>query len=156
EPPPSEHPLLQFDNVIASPHTAGVTHEARANMGRIAAEQLIMTLDGKRPPRIVNPQVWPAYAEHRTNVRDPAGVDGVRLALLPAADAPEPVVVEPLATHAHLPAARRQWPAADRATFDLGSRPARRLDRFLARRECAGLRGRGTRGRDEHQQARDQ
>ena len=61
-PPPSEHPL-QFDNVIASPHTAGVTHEARANMGRIAAEQLIMALDGKRPPRIVNPQVWPAYAE---------------------------------------------------------------------------------------------
>ena len=62
EPPAADHPLLQFDNVIASPHTAGVTREARANMGRIAAEQLIMTLDGKRPPRIVNPQVWPAYA----------------------------------------------------------------------------------------------
>ncbi len=62
EPPPPEHPLLQFDNVLASPHTAGVTREARANMGRIAAEQLIMTLDGKRPPRIVNPQVWPSYA----------------------------------------------------------------------------------------------
>src|SRR5262249_55413626 len=63
EPPPADHPLLQFDNVIASPHMAGVTREARANMGRIAAEQLIMTLDGKRPPRIVNPQVWPAYAK---------------------------------------------------------------------------------------------
>jgi D-3-phosphoglycerate dehydrogenase / 2-oxoglutarate reductase len=63
EPPPADHPLLQFDNVIATPHTAGMTHEARANMGRIAAEQLIMTLDGKRPPRIVNPQVWPAYAK---------------------------------------------------------------------------------------------
>ncbi len=63
EPPPRDHPLLQFDNVIASPHTAGVTREARANMGRIAAEQLIMTLDGKRPPRIVNPQVWPAYTK---------------------------------------------------------------------------------------------
>jgi len=62
EPPPKDHPLLRFDNVIASPHMAGVTHEARANMGKIAAEQLIMTLDGKRPPRIVNPQVWPAYA----------------------------------------------------------------------------------------------
>src|SRR5439155_1366727 len=62
EPPPPEHPLLQFDNVIASPHTAGMTREARANMGRIAAEQLIMVLDGKRPPRVVNPQVWPAYA----------------------------------------------------------------------------------------------
>jgi D-3-phosphoglycerate dehydrogenase / 2-oxoglutarate reductase len=63
EPPPPDHPLLQFDNVLATPHTAGMTHEARANMGRIAAEQLIMTLDGKRPPRIVNPQVWPAYAK---------------------------------------------------------------------------------------------
>src|SRR5712671_2483653 len=63
EPPPPEHPLLQFDNVLASPHTAGVTREARANMGKIAAEQLIMTLDGKRPPRIVNPLVWPAYAK---------------------------------------------------------------------------------------------
>ena len=63
EPPQQDHPLLAFDNVIASPHMAGVTHEARANMGQIAAEQLIMTLDGKRPPRIVNPQVWPAYAK---------------------------------------------------------------------------------------------
>jgi D-3-phosphoglycerate dehydrogenase / 2-oxoglutarate reductase len=63
EPPAADHPLLQFDNVVASPHTAGMTREARANMGRIAAEQLVMTLDGKRPPRIVNPQVWPAYAE---------------------------------------------------------------------------------------------
>jgi len=63
EPPAADHPLLQFDNVIASPHTAGMTREARANMGRIAAEQLVMTLDGKRPPRIVNPQVWPAYAK---------------------------------------------------------------------------------------------
>lgn len=63
EPPPPDHPLLQFDNVIASPHTAGVTREARANMGRFAAEQLIMTLDGKRPPRIVNPEVWPAFVK---------------------------------------------------------------------------------------------
>ena len=63
EPPPPDHPLLQFDNVVASPHTAGVTKEARANMGKFAAEQLILTLDGKRPPRMVNPEVWPAYAK---------------------------------------------------------------------------------------------
>jgi D-3-phosphoglycerate dehydrogenase len=62
EPPPAEHPLLQFDNVLASPHTAGVTKEARANMGRIAAEQMLGTLDGKRPPRLINPEAWPAYA----------------------------------------------------------------------------------------------
>jgi D-3-phosphoglycerate dehydrogenase len=63
EPPPPDHPLLQFDNVLASPHTAGVTHEARENMGRIAAEQVLDALDGKRPPRIINPEVWPAYAK---------------------------------------------------------------------------------------------
>ena len=63
EPPPPEHPLLQFDNVLASPHTAGVTREARENMGRIAAEQILDALDGKRPPRIINPEVWPHYSE---------------------------------------------------------------------------------------------
>jgi D-3-phosphoglycerate dehydrogenase len=63
EPPPADHPLLQFDNVVASPHTAGVTHEARRNMGQIAAEQLILAFDGGRPPRIVNPGVWPKYCD---------------------------------------------------------------------------------------------
>jgi D-3-phosphoglycerate dehydrogenase len=63
EPPPPEHPLLQFDNVLASPHTAGVTKEARENMGRIAAEQMLDALDGKRPPRIINPEVWPDYTK---------------------------------------------------------------------------------------------
>jgi D-3-phosphoglycerate dehydrogenase len=63
EPPQPDHPLLKFDNVIASPHTAGVTREARANMAKFAAEQLVLTLDGKRPPRLVNPDVWPAYVK---------------------------------------------------------------------------------------------
>jgi D-3-phosphoglycerate dehydrogenase / 2-oxoglutarate reductase len=63
EPPPHEHPLLQFDNVLASPHTAGITHQARVNMGRIAAEQLIEGLDGKPVSRVVNPEVWPLYAK---------------------------------------------------------------------------------------------
>jgi len=62
EPPPPDHPLLQFDNVLASPHTAGVTKEARANMGKIAAEHMLDALDGKRPPRIINPEVWSVYA----------------------------------------------------------------------------------------------
>jgi D-3-phosphoglycerate dehydrogenase / 2-oxoglutarate reductase len=62
EPPPYEHPLLQFDNVLASPHTAGVTAETRFNMGKIAAEQVLDALDGKPVARKVNPQAWPAYA----------------------------------------------------------------------------------------------
>jgi D-3-phosphoglycerate dehydrogenase len=63
EPPPAEHPLLQFDNVIVSPHTAGVTKEARTNMGQFAAEQTLAVLDGKPAPRPVNPEVWPVYAK---------------------------------------------------------------------------------------------
>src|ERR1700716_3146608 len=41
EPPPPDHPLLQFDNVLASPHTAGVTKEARGDKGRRTAEQTL-------------------------------------------------------------------------------------------------------------------
>lgn len=63
EPPPHDHPLMAFDNVLISPHTAGVTTEARINMGKFAAEQTLDALDGKRPPRMVNPEVWPAYAK---------------------------------------------------------------------------------------------
>src|ERR1700742_2496703 len=63
EPLPPDHPLLQFENVLASAHTAGVTHEARENMGRIAAEQVLDVLDGKRPQRLVNPEVWPDYVK---------------------------------------------------------------------------------------------
>jgi D-3-phosphoglycerate dehydrogenase len=62
EPPPLDHPLLQYDNVLVSPHTAGVTKEARTNMAKIAAEQVLDILDGKRSSRIVNPEAWPAYA----------------------------------------------------------------------------------------------
>jgi D-3-phosphoglycerate dehydrogenase len=63
EPPPREHPLLQFDNVLVSPHTAGVTKETRHNMGKIAAVQVIDAIDGKPVKRIVNPEVWPRYAQ---------------------------------------------------------------------------------------------
>jgi D-3-phosphoglycerate dehydrogenase len=62
EPPPLDHPLLKLDHVVASFHTAGVTHEARRNMAAIAAEQIVGTLKGGRPPRLINPEVWPAYA----------------------------------------------------------------------------------------------
>jgi D-3-phosphoglycerate dehydrogenase / 2-oxoglutarate reductase len=63
EPPPSDHPLLQFDNVLVSPHTAGVTRETRFNMGKIAAEQVLDALDGKPVTRQVNPEVWPRYVQ---------------------------------------------------------------------------------------------
>jgi len=63
EPPAAQHPLMKYDNVIVTPHMAGVTIEARARMGQIAAEQMLDALDGRSVPRIINPQVWPAYAK---------------------------------------------------------------------------------------------
>ena len=63
EPPPLDHPLLKYDNVIATPHMAGVTREARVNMGKFAAEQILAALDGKPVTRVINPQVWPDYAK---------------------------------------------------------------------------------------------
>jgi D-3-phosphoglycerate dehydrogenase / 2-oxoglutarate reductase len=62
EPPPLDHPLLQLPNVIATFHTAGVTTEARRNVAAWAAEQIVGVLKGERPPRLINPEVWPAYA----------------------------------------------------------------------------------------------
>ena len=63
EPPSPDHPLLQFDNVVASPHAAGATKQARINLAALAAEQIIGIFDGKRPPRILNPEVWPVWTK---------------------------------------------------------------------------------------------
>lgn len=68
EPPSADHPLLAFDTVIASPHTAGVTVDSRAMMARYAATQLIDLLDGKPPARPVNPEVFPRYRERFSTI----------------------------------------------------------------------------------------
>ena len=61
EPTPIDHPLLAFENVIATPHSAGVTEEAMENMGVWAAEQWIDIFRGRVPPRLVNPEAWASY-----------------------------------------------------------------------------------------------
>jgi D-3-phosphoglycerate dehydrogenase len=63
EPPASDHPLLHFDNVVVSPHTAGITRQSRHNIAKIAAEQMLDILDGQKPPRLLNPEVWQAYSD---------------------------------------------------------------------------------------------
>ncbi len=63
EPPDPDHPLLEFDNVIASPHIAGMTVETIVEMCEATALQWLTIFDGGVPPRLVNPEVWPRYAE---------------------------------------------------------------------------------------------
>jgi D-3-phosphoglycerate dehydrogenase len=63
EPPDPSHPLLTLDNVVASPHTAGITEEATRDIARATAEQWLTIFAGKVPPRLLNPAVWPVYAD---------------------------------------------------------------------------------------------
>ena len=57
EPPSSTHKLLKLENVIASPHTAGVTEDSRNKMSAFVATQLLDIFDGKDPARPVNPEI---------------------------------------------------------------------------------------------------
>jgi len=68
EPPPMEHPLLTFDNVIATYHTAGVTSDSRHLMAQWNAEQIVQIFQGQRPPRLVNPAAWEHFAARFTEI----------------------------------------------------------------------------------------
>ena len=61
EPPATDHPLWQFDNVHFSPHIAGVTFEAAEVSGRMAVENIYKILDGEAidPDCVINPEILP-------------------------------------------------------------------------------------------------
>jgi D-3-phosphoglycerate dehydrogenase len=63
EPPPLDHKLLTFDNVIATYHTAGVTVDSRYAMAQWNAAQLAQIFRGERPPRLINPEAWAKFAQ---------------------------------------------------------------------------------------------
>ena len=49
EPPEKDHPLLQLDNVILTPHLGAMTVEAARRGEWGAAEEVIRVLEGSRP-----------------------------------------------------------------------------------------------------------
>ena len=63
EPPRSDNPLLHLDNVVATPHTAGITVEAARDIAVATATQWQTIFAGGMPPRLLNPDVWPRYCE---------------------------------------------------------------------------------------------
>ncbi len=63
EPPPPDHPLLSLDNVLVTPHIAGVTSVTMRKLARGAAQQVLQVLRGERPPRLVNPEVWEGFLQ---------------------------------------------------------------------------------------------
>jgi D-3-phosphoglycerate dehydrogenase len=58
EPPEKDHPFKKLDNVILTPHTAGLTRESVLRMGLEAARSAIAVLQGTRPEGVVNPEVF--------------------------------------------------------------------------------------------------
>ena len=58
EPLPAADPLLALDNLITSPHVAGVTLEASIRMATDAARNVLAAFDGTLDPAVVvNPEV---------------------------------------------------------------------------------------------------
>ncbi|MNL34101.1 Glyoxylate/hydroxypyruvate reductase B [compost metagenome] len=60
EPLNLDSPLLQLDNVVATPHIGSATHETREAMAKCAVDNLLAALAGERPANLVNGQAWKA------------------------------------------------------------------------------------------------
>ena len=58
EPLNVDSPLLQMDNVVATPHMGSATHETREAMARCAVDNLLAALAGERPVNLVNAGAW--------------------------------------------------------------------------------------------------
>jgi glyoxylate reductase len=52
--------LLAQPNAVVIPHLGSATVETRDAMGMLAAENLISGLEGRKPPTLLNPEVWEA------------------------------------------------------------------------------------------------
>ena len=61
QPLPPEHPYFGFDNVIVTPHMAGITEESMMRMGVGAAEETVRILAGELPVNFCNPEVLEHY-----------------------------------------------------------------------------------------------
>lgn len=56
---PKIHPeLISLPNTTLLPHIGSATTETRTRMGLMAVDNLIAYFSGKRPPNLVNPEIW--------------------------------------------------------------------------------------------------
>ncbi|MFO0991482.1 MAG: NAD(P)-dependent oxidoreductase [Hyphomicrobiales bacterium] len=61
QPLPRDHAFFSFDNVIITPHMAGITEESMARMGTGAIAEALRVLRGELPVNLINPDVVEAY-----------------------------------------------------------------------------------------------
>ena len=56
---PHVHPeLLSLPNVVLAPHVGSATARTRLAMAMLAVENLVAGLEGRRPPNLVNPEIY--------------------------------------------------------------------------------------------------
>lgn len=63
EPAPADHPLLQRNDVIVTPHVGSASAAGKRRILSGAIHHLKQALRGERPDRLLNPQVWPQVLE---------------------------------------------------------------------------------------------
>ncbi|MBB3233602.1 NAD(P)-dependent oxidoreductase [Phyllobacterium endophyticum] len=61
QPLPLGHPYFSFDNVIITPHIAGLTQESMMRMGTGAASEVVRVLKGELPVNLRNPEAVEHY-----------------------------------------------------------------------------------------------
>lgn len=65
EPTPVDNPLLNLDNVVCTPHIAGVSEEANRAIGLQVAGEMLRVLRGEKPKVLGNPDLWPRLGHLR-------------------------------------------------------------------------------------------
>lgn len=68
--------LLERENAVIVPHLGSATVDTRIAMGMLAADNLFAALDGRRPPTLVNPEVWEGRDAVPPARRPPGKADG--------------------------------------------------------------------------------
>jgi D-3-phosphoglycerate dehydrogenase / 2-oxoglutarate reductase len=61
QPLPPDHPFFAFDNLLITPHMAGITEESMERMGVGAAQEAVRVLAGELPVNLRNPEAVEKY-----------------------------------------------------------------------------------------------
>ncbi len=74
QPLPADHPYFGFDNVLLTPHMAGMTEGSMRRMGVGVAEETARVLRGEVPLNFCNPEALPAYRERFSDAEESRGI----------------------------------------------------------------------------------
>lgn len=68
EPIDPKNPLLALDNIIVTPHIAGITRQTSVARAEKVVEGIVDAFAGKKPNGLVNKEVWPLFLDKLNRV----------------------------------------------------------------------------------------